>query len=139
MEATVLNGEDWSAVDAAQSLLAYVIAIAENGPSTVSKADHRAAHTRVFEDPRARRVADKKLMRFENPDLMWSHLRSVATGSGSWALRRGAAHDLINPVIDALFNGPESPADHLISGATVRLNADFRPRCMGQGNCTPRE
>ena len=92
--------------------------------STVSKADYETAHKRVFEDPTARRLADKKLMRFKNPDLMWGHLRSVATGPGSWALRRGAAHQLIDPVIDALLDATESPADHLITGATVRLNAD---------------
>jgi hypothetical protein len=69
-------------------------------------------------------VADKKLIRFKNPDLLWSHLRSVATGSGSWALRRGAAHELIDPVIEAVIDTTESPTDHLITGATVRLNAD---------------
>jgi hypothetical protein len=120
----VAPNEDWSAADAAQSLITYAIAIAENGPDTVSKADYHSAHKRVFEDPTARRAAEKKLMRFTTPDLMWSYLRSVATGSGSWALRRGAAHELIDPVIEALFDATESPADHLITGATVRLNAD---------------
>jgi abortive infection Abi-like protein len=121
---TSLKDDDWTAADAAEALLAYAISIAENGPTTVTKHEYQAAHKRVFADPTARRVADKKLIRFKNPDLLWSHPCSVATGSGSWALRRGASHELIDPVIEALIDTSESPTDHLITGATVRLNAD---------------
>lgn len=119
-----VDDDNWTAADAAEALLAYAISIAENGPTTVTKHEYQAAHRRLFEDPTARRVADKKLVRFKNPDLMWGHLRSVATGPGSWALRRGAAHELIDPVIDALIDTTESPTDQLVTGATVRLNAD---------------
>jgi len=121
---TSLEDDDWTAADAAAALLAYAISIAENGPTAVTKHEYQAAHKRLFADPTARRVADNKLIRFGNPDLLWSHLRSVATGSGSWGVRRAAAHDLIDPVHEALIDATESPTDHLITGATVRLNAD---------------
>lgn len=48
----------------------------------------------------------------------------VATGPGSWARRREAAHELIDPVLDALHGRRESPADQLVSGATARLDSD---------------
>lgn len=124
MDQAFSEDDDWTAGDAAEALLAYAISIAENGPTTVTKHEYLAAHKRVFSDPTARRVADKKLIRFKSPDLLWGHLRSVTTGSGSWALRRGAAHELIDPVIDALIDTTESPTDHLITGATARLNAE---------------
>lgn len=116
--------EDWTPADAASTLLAYAISIAENGAKAVSPPKYHAAHKRVFADPTARRAADKKLARFTTPDLLWSYLRSVATGTGSWALRRKAAHDLIDPVLDALAKSTPSPTDQLVRGATVRLSAD---------------
>ena len=116
--------DEWTAADAAETLLAYAIAIAERGPEQVSKADFRAAHGRIFNDAMARRAAGKVLARCKTPDLLWGYLRSVATGSGSWQLRRDAAHGLIDPILDALNSVTESPADQLVAGATVRLDAD---------------
>jgi len=124
---TVLSrneGSDWSASDAAEALLAYAISIAEGGSAAVTRHEYAAAHTRLFEDPIARRVASRKLLRLRTPELLWGHLRGVATGSGSWALRRGAAHELIAPIIDALFGGTGSPTDQLVTGATIRLNSE---------------
>ena len=44
--------------------------------------------------------------------------------SGSWQLRRNAAHKLIDPVLDALHTQTESPVDDLVSGAATRLDAE---------------
>ena len=114
---------EWTAAEAGTTLLAYAIAIAERGPEQVLLRDFKAAHERLFRDPVARHTADKLLTRFRTPDLLWGHLRSVATGSGSWQLRRNAAHELIDPVLDALHDHEGSPVDHLVTGATERLDA----------------
>src|SRR5829696_8192475 len=88
------NKDDWSAADAGAALLAYSITIAEGGVSDVTVRDYRAAHGRLMRDPVANRTATPLLARLGTPELMWGHLRSVATGSGSWQLRRNAAHQL---------------------------------------------
>ena len=86
--------------------------------------DYRAAHQRIFGDPVARRAASPLLARLRTPDLMWGQLRSVATGSGSWALRRNAAHELIDPVIDTLHGENKSPLDALVTLVAARLDAE---------------
>ena len=116
--------ETWTALDATQALLGYAIAIAERGPEQVADHDYRAAHKRMLRDAAARKAAPEILARFTSPDLLWGHLRSVATGSGSWALRREAAHKLIDPVIDVLYSQSTGPADDLVTGAAERLDAD---------------
>jgi hypothetical protein len=116
--------DDWSAADAGGALLAYSITIAEGGVSDVTMRDYRAAHERLMRDPVAKRTATPLLGRLRTPELMWGHLRSVATGSGSWQLRRNAAHELIDPVLDALHGQAESPVDQLVTGAATRLDAD---------------
>jgi len=113
---------DLGAADACEALLAFAITIAEGGD--VPKSEYRAVHKRFFESPTARRVADKALRRYSTPDLLWGYLRSVATGSGSWALRRNAAHELIDPVLEALHDQTEMPADELVTLAAIRLNAE---------------
>jgi len=115
---------EWTAADAGETLLTYAIAIAERGPEQVTRNDYRAAHVRLLSDPVARRTASKLLARCKTPDLLWSHLRSVATGSGSWQLRRNAAHELIDQVLEALHEQTASPVDHLVTGATARLDAE---------------
>jgi len=114
----------WSAAEATTALLAYATAIAERGPSQVKRSDYEAAHGRMLRDRVARRAASGQLVRFTTPDLLWGYLRSVATGAGSWQLRRNAARDLIVPVLDALQEQDTHPADELIHGATVRLDAE---------------
>jgi hypothetical protein len=114
--------DDLGAIEAGEALLAFAIRIAEGGE--VPKAEYRAVHKRLFESPTARRVANKALRRYTTPDLLWGYLRSVATGSGSWALRRDAAHELIDPVLDALHDETEMPADDLVTLAATRLNAE---------------
>jgi hypothetical protein len=116
--------EEWSAEEAANTLLAYAIAIAERGPGQVALKDYKAAHGRLFRSAVTRRAADKLLLRCKTPDVLWAHLRSVATGSGSWALRRNAAHELIDPVMEAFHDAQESPVDSLVADATRRLDAE---------------
>ncbi len=118
------QGDAWTATDAGATLLTYAIAIAERGPEQVALKDYKEAHQRLFSDHVARRVADKVLVRAKTPDLLWSHLRSIATGSGSWQLRRNGAHRLIDPVLEAVHNQTESPIDDLVTGATARLDAE---------------
>lgn len=115
---------DWTAIDAGEALLTYAISIAERGPDQVALRDYKAAHVRLLGDPAARRAASTLLARLRTPELMWGHLRSVATGSGSWQLRREAAHELIDPALDALHERAESPVDELVTGATARLDAE---------------
>jgi hypothetical protein len=116
--------DDLGAADAGATLLSFAITIAEGKPNLVPAKEFRAVHKRLFESPTARRVANKALRRYTTPDLLWGYLRSVATGSGSWALRRNAAHELIDPVLDALHNQTEMPADDLVTLAATRLNAE---------------
>lgn len=116
--------DDWTAADPAESLLSYAIAIVEQGPKQVTLKDYRDAHQRLLRDPVAKRAASPLLARLRTPDLMWGQLRSVATGSGSRQLRRNAAHELIDPVLDALHSQSESPVDELVAGAATRLDAE---------------
>ena len=114
--------DDLGAAEAAETLLSFAITIAEGGD--VPTGEYRAVHKRLFGSPTARRAASKGLRRYSTPDLLWGYLRSVATGSGSWALRRNAAHELIDPVLDALHDQAEMPADELMTLAATRLNAE---------------
>lgn len=115
---------EMSAVEAGEVLLSYAIAIAEGKAAQIETRDYRQTHSRLFRDPVARKAASKVLARSTSPDLLSSHLRSVATGSGSWQLRRDAAHALIDPVLDALRATIESPLDKLVAETAARLNAD---------------
>ena len=110
--------------EAAEVLLTYAIAIAERGPDQVKKADYRRAHRGLMKNPVARRTANIVLRRCDTPDLMWSHLRSIATGSGSWALRRDGAHALLDPVLDAVTESRTPPSDALAAGAIERLDSE---------------
>lgn len=114
---------DLSPNDAAVSLLTYGISIAERGPDQVTVPAYRSAHRSMLADPGARRAASGALRRCNTPELLWSHLRSVATGSGSWAVRRAAVHDLLDPVLEVLDRA-EQPADDLVTSAADRLNSD---------------
>lgn len=114
--------DDLGAAEAGEALLTFAITIAEGGD--VPKGEYRAVHKRLFESATARRVADNALERYRTPDLLWAYLRSVATGNGSWALRRDAAHQLIDPVVEALDDQTEMPADGLVTLAATRLNAE---------------
>lgn len=96
--------------DAAVAFLTYGISIAERGPDQVAAHDYRSAHRAMLADSAARRAASGMLRRCDRPELLWSHLRSVATGDGSWALRRAAFHELLDPVLEALDRAPQ-PAD----------------------------
>jgi Abortive infection C-terminus len=116
--------DQWSAREASETLLTYATAIAERGPDQVARRDYKAAHDRMLRDPVARGAARGLLARCTTPDLLWGHLRSVATGSGSWQLRRNAAHALVDPVIEALDGQVTSPADDLVTGAATRLDAE---------------
>lgn len=114
--------DDLGAAEAGEALLSFAITIAEGGD--VPKGEYRAVHKRLFESPVARRVGNKALRKYATPDLLWGYLRSVATGSGSWALRREAAHELIDPILEALYARSEMPADELVTLAASRFNAE---------------
>jgi Abortive infection C-terminus len=116
--------DELGATEAGETLLSFAIAIAERGPQQVSKADYRAVHKRLFESPTAHRVGQKGVRKYATPDLLWGYLRSQATGSGSWKLRRDAAHALIDPILEALYSATEHPADELVTLAASRLNAE---------------
>lgn len=124
MPRSASNDSEWTATDAATTLLTYAISIAERGPEQVGRTEYSQAHKRLFRSATARKVSDKILVRCNTPDLLWSHLRSVATGSGSWQLRRDAAHALIDPILDALHDETESPLDGLMADAAVRMDSD---------------
>jgi hypothetical protein len=109
--------------DAAETLLAYGIAIAEGKVESVPKRAFESAHRDLLADPVAKRAASGVLKRCSSPDLLWGYLRSVATGHGSWALRRNAVRELLDPVRDALEHDGH-PLDDLVSGGAARLNAE---------------
>lgn len=114
---------DLSPKDAAVAVLTYGISIAERGPDQVAAPDYRSAHRSMLADAAARRAASGVLRRCDRPELLWSHLRSVATGDGSWALRRAAVHELLDPVLEALERAPQ-PADDLVTSAADRLDSE---------------
>lgn len=114
---------DLSPKDAAVALMTYGISIAERGPGQVTVPAYRSAHHCMLADPAAARAASGVLRRCNTPELLWSHLRSVATGSGSWALRRAAIHQLLDPVLEVLDRAPQ-PADDLVTSAADRLDAE---------------
>jgi hypothetical protein len=116
--------DELAAAEAGETLLSFAIAIAERGSQQVSKAEYRAVHRRLFESATARRVGQKGVRKYATPDLLWGYLRSQATGSGSWKLRRDAAHALIDPILETLYSATEHPADKLVTLAASRLNAE---------------
>lgn len=116
--------EDYTAAEAAEQYLGFGVTIAEGAPEAVAKAEFATARERLLSDPLARRLAPAFVKRCASPELLWRHLRSKATGSGSWAIRRGVVHDAIDPILDALYGAAASPADDLVSDAVGRLNAD---------------
>ena len=116
--------EPGTALDAATALLAYAISIAERGPEEVDREEYSVTHQRLFRSPTARKVSDRILIRCTSPEMLWSHLRSIATGSGSWQLRRDGAHKLLDPVIDALHDETDSPLDVLMSDAAVQMDSE---------------
>ena len=116
--------EEWTAEEAAAQYLAYGITVAEGKPEKVPARDFRAARDRMLRDPVARRLAPPFIGRCSTPDLLWGFLRSKATGSGSWAVRRGAMHDAVDPILDALASAGVGPTDDLVSGAVTRLNSE---------------
>lgn len=119
------ENDETSALEAAQSLLAYGTSIAERGPDQVPGGEYKAVHKALLSNPTARRAAGQVLIRCSTPDLLWGHLRAVATGAGSWELRRNAMRQLIDPVLDALHQSESSsPVDDLVSGAATRLDAN---------------
>lgn len=111
------------ALDVGEVLLTYAIAIAEGKVDEVPAREYKETHSQLLRDPVARSAAGNVLTRCRTPELLWSHLRSVATGPGSWDLRRKAAHALIDPVLDALHANAEVPIDELFIETAERLNS----------------
>jgi hypothetical protein len=116
--------EEWSAEEAAAQYLAYGITVAEGKPESVPARDFRAARERMLKDPLARRRSPAFITRCSTPDLLWGYLRSKATGSGSWAVRRDAMHEAVDPILDTLAGASVAPTDDLVLGAVTRLNSD---------------
>lgn len=116
--------DDWTAAEAAAQYLGFGITIAEGAPEKVPKAAFSSARERMLSDPVARKVAAPFVRRCVTPDLLWGYLRSQATGSGSWAARRGVMHDAIDPVLDALHRAGIGPVDDLVGAAVARLDAE---------------
>lgn len=133
--------ENWTPEEAAAQYLAYGITVAEGSPGKVPARDFRAAYDRMLQDSTARRLAPPFVVRCKSPDLLWGYLRSQATGSGSWAIRRNAMHDAVGPILDALARGAVGPTDLLVSGAVERLNAesvrDAWTRAVGRRDLEP--
>ncbi len=116
--------DEWTSADAAAQYLGFGITIAEGSPEAVPKVEFAAALMRMLADPVARKAAPAFVVRCRTPDLLWGYLRSQATGSGSWAIRRGVMHDAIDPVLDALHAATSGPADDLVAQAVTRLDAE---------------
>jgi len=116
--------EDWTAAEAGEQYLAYGISVAEGSPDAVDPKEFRAARDRMLRDPVARKLAPAFVKRCSTPDLLWGYLRSKATGSGSWGLRRGVMHDAMDPILDALAGDSVGPSDELVSGAVERLDSE---------------
>lgn len=116
--------EECSAEEAAAQYLAYGITVAEGKPESVPARDFRAARDRMLKDPLARRRAPAFITRCSTPDLLWGYLRSKATGSGSWAVRRDAMHEAVDPILDTLAGASVAPTDALVLGAVTRLNSE---------------
>ena len=121
---TLSRMDQWTATEAAAQYLGFGITVAEGAPEKVPKAAFSAARERMLSDPVARKVVPAFVARCVTPDLLWGYLRSQATGSGSWAVRRGAMHDAIDPVLDALHGAGLGPADDLVAAAVARLDAE---------------
>jgi hypothetical protein len=115
---------EWTATEAAAQYLGFGITVAEGAPEKVPKAAFTAARERMLTESVARRAVPAFVVRCATPDLLWGYLRAQATGSGSWAIRRGVMHDAVDPVIDALQRAREGPADNLVAGAVTRLDAE---------------
>jgi hypothetical protein len=116
--------QEWTAEEAAARYLAYGITVAEGDAQSVPVKDFRQARDRMLKDPVARRLAPAFIARCSTPDLLWGYLRSKASGSGSWAARRGVMHDAVDPILDALAGASVGPTDDLVSGAVTRLNSE---------------
>jgi hypothetical protein len=116
--------EGWTAAEAAAQYLGFGITVAEGAPEKVPKAAFSGARERMLSDPTARKAAPAFVVRCVTPDLLWGYLRSQATGSGSWAIRRGVMHEAIDPVLDALHGAALGPADDLVAGAVARHDAE---------------
>lgn len=121
---TLSNMDEWNVADAAAQYLAYGITVAEGKPESVPVKEFRAARDRMLRDPVARKVAASFIARCSTPDLLWGYLRSKATGSGSWGIRRGVMHEAVDPILDALASSSLGPTDDLVSGAVARLDAE---------------
>lgn len=115
--------ESWTASEAAAQYLAFGITVAEGSPDQVPTKEFRAARDRMLLDPIARRLAPAFVTRCSTPNLLWGYLRSRATGTGSWAVRRGEMHDAVDPILDALASAAPGPGDDLVSDAVERLDA----------------
>ena len=101
---------EWTAEEAAAQYLAYGVTVAEGSPESVPVKDFRAARDRMLRDPVARKLAPPFLKRCSTPDLLWGYLRSKATGSGSWGIRRGVMHEAVDPILDALADAAPGPS-----------------------------
>jgi Abortive infection C-terminus len=115
---------DWTAAEAAAQYLGFGVTVAEGKPESVPKAAFTAARERMLADPVARKALPAFVVRSVTPELLWGYLRAQATGSGSWAIRRGVMHDAIDPVMDALHGSEQGPADELVGAAVARLDAE---------------
>jgi hypothetical protein len=116
--------DEWTAADAAAQYLGFGITVAEGSPEAVPKVEFAAALKRILVEPVARKTVPAFVVRCKTPDLLWGYLRSQATGSGSWAIRRGVMHDAIDPVLDALHAATSGPVDELVTQAVQRLDAE---------------
>lgn len=116
--------DDWTAAEAAAQYLGFGITVAEGSPDSVPIPEFKAAAQRMLSDPAARKLAPAFIKRCSTPDLLWGYLRSQATGSGSWAIRRGVMHDAVDPILDALADRDQHPADDLVAASLQRLDAD---------------
>jgi hypothetical protein len=86
--------DQWTAAAAAAQYLGYGITVAERHHADVPKPGFSAAFQRMLSDPVVRKLVPAFVSRCVTPELLWGHLRSKATGSGSWEIPRSCVSGL---------------------------------------------
>lgn len=110
--------------DAAESLLLTMMGLCTNGEVDDANPDYGQLRAAVMNDPVGRQHAPRVVRTCRDPSALWSYMKGVASGSGSWDARRKYLRDEFEPLLSALEQFEVAPSDALVREAAAKLNSE---------------
>ncbi|GAB5505978.1 MAG: hypothetical protein Rhirs2KO_11410 [Rhizobiaceae bacterium] len=121
-----------SPLERALTLQSMVVGLSQGG-NNLDQYSYRLIRTELMNDAATRVLVPRLVQVSRTRDELWAYLKTVATGTGSWAERERHIYDAFRPLLDFLERPAASPADESIDLALESYDAEGVHSALGKG------